>query len=105
MSVSLGGHKLHIHLGWYPTGELGEVSTELHKVGTFSRSMVYATVQLMSLSLQHGVEPQKLVEMFRRVDFEPQGEVKGHATITSATSVLDLLAQIIDDETKKSGGG
>ena len=94
-SGRVGGHKVFVTLGKYPDGAPGEIFLDLHKVGSFSRGILHCFAKLFSIALQYGVPLGVLVKSFRDVQFEPNGEVTGHETITSAKSIIDYAMQVI----------
>lgn len=94
--VYIGGHKLLLRTGEYPDGSLGEIFIDTHKEGATFRSLMNAFAMLFSISLQHGVPLEELVETFFGTKFDPAGEVVGYET-GPATSMLSLIVTILRD--------
>lgn len=95
LTARVAGHKLHLTLGYYADGRLGEVFIDLHKVGSFSRGMLHSLARLLSCALQYGVPADVLASMLAGTDFEPAGKVTGVPGVSRAKSIVDLVAQVI----------
>lgn len=95
MAVRIGGHRVHVSLGKRPDGTVCEVFVDLHKEGASFRAALHVIARLISAELQCGMPIAKVVSQLSGEDFEPRGEVEGHDTITSATSIVDFIAQAI----------
>lgn len=98
LKLSIGGSTLFITLSTRESGELAEIFLVSKKWGSAFRAMLEAYAMLFSISLQYGVPLEELVKAFRGTRFEPSGTVYGHESIKSATSILDLVAQVLEDE-------
>jgi len=101
LSVYLGGHKMHLTVGFYPDGRVGEVWVNVHKVGASMRGLLDCFARLISKELQRGVTVEKLIEKYDNEHFEPNGEVRDHETITEAPSIVALVVRVIEGETGK----
>lgn len=87
----VGGQKVYLRTGEYADGRLGEIFIDLHKEAAGFRAMMNNFAIAISIGLQHGVPLEDFVEAFAFSAFEPAGEVKGSAAITSASSLLDYV--------------
>lgn len=99
-------HSVHVTVGRYPAGhrlagQIGEVAIEIHREGAPLRGAYGALAETLSAALQRGVPLEVLVEPLLGVRCEPSGPVVGHETITTCTSVPDLLGLLL----LKMGGG
>lgn len=92
--------KIHVILGRYPDGALGEVSIYISQVGSIMRASIEAWAQLASLALQHGVKPAALARSLKgiigtggtlRADIESMDGIK-------VTSPWDAVAILIAEE-------
>lgn len=101
--AKVGGTSTLVTLNHYPDGALGEVffDLDMHREGAPLRTVMNALSRSISLGLQHGVPPESYARLFGEVRFEPAGDVTGHPGITTATSLLDYLAQVIAIAAKK----
>ena len=95
IAARVNGNKVHVTMGEYSDGTLGEVFIDLHKVGSFSRGILHCFSKLFSIALQYGVPLRVLVRPFRGVQFAPDGDVTGHETIKRAKSVVDYAMQVL----------
>lgn len=99
MIGALGVHGLHITVGKRPDGTVREFFVDVeHKEGAPLRAIAHVVATSNSLALQHGAPLRSVCSALRVALFEPAGAVKGHSTITSATSLCDLVAQVLEDE-------
>ena len=89
--ASVGGHKLFLSTGEYPTGRLGEIFIALHKEGPAFRGLMDAFAIAVSLGLQHGVALEEFVEAFTFTRFGPAGGVEGDPAVAQATSMIDYV--------------
>ncbi|MEK9724126.1 MAG: vitamin B12-dependent ribonucleotide reductase [Rhodospirillaceae bacterium] len=90
--LSLGGHDLYMHVGYFDDGMPGELFVRMAKVGTTESSLVDALCQAVSIGLQYGVPLEKYLDKWIGTRFEPSG-FTGVEDIRSATSPLDLIAK------------
>lgn len=100
VTATLGGHKLHVSLGYYPDGRLGEVFVAMDKVGSFSRAMLDTLGRALSRSLQHGATAEEVRDMLCGVEFDPAGTVGGVPGVKKASSVVDLVGQVVGGTTR-----
>lgn len=94
----VGGTRVHVDLGRAPNGRILEVWITLHKEGAPFRAVMGDLARTISLALQLGASPQKVASLHRHSRYEPYGLVEGHASITSATSISDFVAQVLEVE-------
>jgi ribonucleoside-diphosphate reductase alpha chain len=97
IEASVGGHLVVVTTGEYADGTIGEVFIDMHKEGSAFRSVMNCVAILTSLCLQHGVPLDLIVKRFTGMRFEPDGVVKGHATIAHATSVIDFIFRAVGE--------
>jgi len=101
ISLTIGGQKVHLCIGWHDDGTIGEVFADMHKVGAFLRGMLHCFARLLSVALQYGVPIEKLIDMHKDVHFEPAGEVTGYEGIESARSIVDLVLRVVEREVRQ----
>jgi len=89
--VMIGEHKLYLRTGDYEDGKLGEVFLDMHKQGATMSAMLDSFAKLLSISIQHGVPLEELVEVFIHTKFEPKGIVRHDPNVKIATSILDYV--------------
>jgi ribonucleoside-diphosphate reductase alpha chain len=87
---SVAGHEGYIHVGLYETGEPGEIFVRMAKEGSTISGLMDSFATAISLSLQHGVPLQLLIDKFSRTRFEPSG-FTGNPEIPRATSIMDYI--------------
>ena len=98
LKYKVGGHSLYLTCGLYPDGRLGEIFLDFHKFGTAARDWMVETARTFSTSLQFGIPLRSLVEIYKNSPGDPRGRVSGHPTITSCSSVMDLIARVLEAE-------
>lgn len=77
------------------TGAPGEVFVRADKAGTFTSGVLDMVATLISLLLQYGVPLDVILAKLRHTRFQPNG-LTGDSGIRSCSSVLDLLAQWLE---------
>jgi ribonucleoside-diphosphate reductase alpha chain len=80
----------YIHAGLYDSGELGEVFVTLSKEGSTLAGLLDSLAILTSMSLQHGVSLESLVDKFSHTRFEPAG-FTNNDDIPMASSLVDYI--------------
>jgi ribonucleoside-diphosphate reductase alpha chain len=90
--LSLGGHDLYMHVGYFDDGMPGELFVRMAKAGTIESCLLDALCQAVSVGLQYGVPLDKYLDKWIGTRFEPSG-FTGAEDIRSATSPLDLIAK------------
>ncbi|MCL2576387.1 MAG: vitamin B12-dependent ribonucleotide reductase [Defluviitaleaceae bacterium] len=100
-------------------GNLAEVFIVSGRQGSLTKGLLEAIGTGISKSLQHGMPAAEIASMYEGQTYEPNGMVSGHPFVKSASSISDLVAQIISKEAegydindlpkgrkpKKNGGG
>jgi ribonucleoside-diphosphate reductase alpha chain len=79
-------------------GNLAEVFIVSGRHGSFTKGLLEALGTGISKSLQHGIPAEEIASMYKGQIYEPNGIVSGHPTIKHATSISDLVSQIIAKE-------
>lgn len=92
--VRIGGQKLYVRTGEYEDGRVGEIFLDMQKQGAAFGAMMNSFAIAVSLGLQYGVPIQEFVDSFTFTRFEPSG-ITDHASIRSATSVLDFVFRLL----------
>ncbi len=87
---SIGGHEGYITVGKYETGEPGEIFITMAKEGSTISGLMDSFATMTSLSLQHGVPLQLLIDKFTHMRFEPSGFTK-NPEIPMAKSIMDYI--------------
>jgi ribonucleoside-diphosphate reductase alpha chain len=84
--------KAYITTGVYSDGTPGEIFLVADKQGSFVSGLMDCFATLISISLQHGIPLQRMIDKFRWTRFEPSG-MSRHPEVRSATSVVDYIMQ------------
>ncbi|HEX7137049.1 MAG TPA: vitamin B12-dependent ribonucleotide reductase [Vicinamibacterales bacterium] len=87
---SIGGHEGYITVGKYEDGTPGEIFITMAKEGSTISGLMDSFATMTSLSLQHGVPLQLLVDKFTHTRFEPSGFTKNRE-IPMAKSIMDYI--------------
>jgi ribonucleoside-diphosphate reductase alpha chain len=87
---SIGGHEGYITVGKYEDGTPGEIFITMAKEGSTISGLMDSFATMTSLSLQHGVPLQLLVDKFTHMRFEPSGFTKNRE-IPMAKSIMDYI--------------
>lgn len=92
------GHKVHLTVDFDDEAKACAIKLEVHKEGAAFRGMLDALAGSMSQSLQHGATLAEVASRLRGVRFEPDGAVFGCEGITTCTSIVDLVGQMLEAE-------
>ena len=96
----------YITFGEFSDGRLAEVFINAYKVGTFSQGVLDALARTISIAIQFGTPPEAIVKALRNLNFPPRGLVTGSEKVEWAHSVVDWIAQEIEqwyvDEDKRT---
>lgn len=87
---SIGGHEGYITVGKYEDGSPGEIFITMAKEGSTISGLMASFATMTSLSLQHGVPLQLLIDKFTHLRFEPSGFTK-NPEIPMAKSIMDYI--------------
>ncbi|HEX7807956.1 MAG TPA: vitamin B12-dependent ribonucleotide reductase, partial [Thermoanaerobaculia bacterium] len=87
---NIGGHEGYIIVGKYEDGTPGEMFITMAKEGSTISGLMDSFATMTSLSLQHGVPLQLLVDKFTHTRFEPSGFTK-NPEIPMAKSIMDYI--------------
>jgi ribonucleoside-diphosphate reductase alpha chain len=87
---AFGGHEGYLTLGFYPTGQPGEIFIRMAKAGSTIAGLMECFGTVVSVSLQHGVPLKVLCDKLSHTRFEPSGWT-GNAEIGYAKSIMDYL--------------
>jgi ribonucleoside-diphosphate reductase alpha chain len=87
---SIGGHEGYITVGKYEDGTPGEIFITMAKEGSTISGLMDSFATMTSISLQHGVPLQLLVDKFTHTRFEPSGFTK-NPEIPMAKSIMDYI--------------
>ena len=92
-----GGQRFTVTVGFYPDGRPGEVFTHGMRTGSALDALLADACVLVSLLVQHGVEPGELASSMGRLGGSEPASVVG--------AVIDLLiaATAVPSEAKEAG--
>lgn len=93
--LKIGGYSIHIGIGFYPEGAPGEVWLDASKDGSDLRHFANGFAIAVSLLLQYGVPVDVIAHAFGKFSGGQSGAVEGHDTIKTASSIIDLVAQLL----------
>ncbi|MCL2350221.1 MAG: vitamin B12-dependent ribonucleotide reductase [Defluviitaleaceae bacterium] len=82
-------------------GKLAEVFIVSGRQGSLTKGLLEAMGIGISKSLQHGMPADEIADMYKGQIYEPNGLVTGHPFVKNASSISDLVSQII---AKEAGG-
>lgn len=95
-SVKMEGYNFHIQRAFYDDGKLGEIFATVGKQGDTVKGLMEVICILISKSLQYGIPANVISEILRNTEFGPNGMVRQHPYIKSASSIPDLISKFID---------
>ncbi|MDR2182637.1 MAG: vitamin B12-dependent ribonucleotide reductase [Clostridiales bacterium] len=81
-------------------GKLAEVFIVSGRQGSITKGLLETIGIGISKSLQHGIPAEEISKMYAGQIYEPNGLVQGHPFVRSATSISDLVSQIITKEAR-----
>lgn len=87
---NVGGHKGYIIVGLFEDGTPGEIFIVCHKEGSTMAGLLDCIAILTSISLQHGVSLDYLINKFKDQKFEPSG-ITTNPDIQYASSISDYI--------------
>ncbi len=91
----VAGHSVFVELA-FRAGVPASVAIEIHKEGAPLRGLLSeALAGVLTVGLVAGVPLEQLVEPLIGVRCEPCGMVRGHDTITEATSLPDYIGRAL----------
>lgn len=101
-----GGPTVHLHVGEYADGRVGEIFLTQSRIGSFARGMVTSFAVAVSYALQYGAPLDAIIQQYKYTHFEPSGFVDGEAVagLKEARSVVDWVAQVLEREYLHKGG-
>jgi len=100
-SLRIGGHKVFVTVdfdGEDPDARVCRFYVDLHREGAPLRGAAAIVAESSNRALRDGASLTSVCEALRHAGFIPDGLVEGHPTIKFATSIFDLVAQVIEDE-------
>ena len=89
----VGGQTVYVTFGEYEDGRLAEIFVDLSKAGSALRALMNTVAVFLSIGIQHGVPLNLYIEAIRGKQFLPCGTVTGSQNVEHACSILDWLAQ------------
>jgi len=99
-----GKHRVHVTVGRaVEDGSICEVWIDMHREGTALRSFSIALGRLASLAMRRGAPVELVVQALAGIEGAPAGDVEDAEGVTKASSVPDLVAQILDVESRARG--
>ena len=85
----------YLHVGQYEDGKPGELFICCSKQGSTLDGLMDTIAILTSLSLQHGVPLETIVDKLRGRRFEPSG-LTSNKSIPTASSVIDYISRFLE---------
>ena len=79
-------------------GKMAEVFIVSGKQGSITKGLLETIGIGISKSLQHGMPAEEIAKMYCGQIYEPSGMVHGHPFVKSASSISDLVGQIMTKE-------
>ncbi|MCL2169191.1 MAG: vitamin B12-dependent ribonucleotide reductase [Defluviitaleaceae bacterium] len=96
--------RMYIITGFYGeddgelSGKLAEVFIVSGRQGSLTKGLLEAMGTSISKSLQHGIPATEIASMYSGQIYEPNGLITGHPFVKNASSISDLVSQIIAKE-------
>ena len=94
--ITVGPFKIMVQIGTRPDGTVCELFVRMHKEGAPVRALMNGVARLVSGALQHGTPLAELARDLQAFEDGPELVVAGHETITSTTSLLAAIGQILE---------
>lgn len=88
IEIEHGGLRFAVTVGFYPDGRPGEVFTHGAKTGSTIDGLLDDACVLVSLLIQHGIEPPELAKSMGRFGSEQPASVIGAVVDIAAAAVL-----------------
>ncbi|MCL2354243.1 MAG: vitamin B12-dependent ribonucleotide reductase, partial [Defluviitaleaceae bacterium] len=79
-------------------GKLAEIFIVSGREGSMTKGLLEAIGIGISKSLQHGMLAEEIASMYKEQIYEPSGMVAGHPFVKNASSISDLVSQILYKE-------
>lgn len=96
--VRIGCQPLYVTCDVHSDGALGAIHMDMAKAGSALLEWTKRTADLFNTALKHGTPLEALIAVFAGSHSLPCGAVECHPTITSCSSVLDFVAQLLTEE-------
>ncbi|MDP7005903.1 MAG: hypothetical protein QF718_06810 [Phycisphaerales bacterium] len=96
---SINGHEGYLTIGLFDDGSPGEIFIKMSKEGSTLSGLIQGFCRAFSLAIQYGLPISDAVDRFRNMRFDPLGQTS-NPNIPKATSILDYVAQYLDNEFK-----
>lgn len=94
-ALKIGPQKLFLTVGHFSDGNPAEIFIKLDREGSTLAVMTDSWCIAFSFALQWGVPLERLINKYRWTRCEPDGVVEGHPDVVRATSIQDLVAQVL----------
>jgi ribonucleoside-diphosphate reductase alpha chain len=94
--LKLAGQSIFLTISTYPDGRFGEIWIDMHKEGATLRTVYGDFARAISISAQYGIPVAVMSHAFRGTNCLPNGPVEGFEGVTRASSVIDMVFQILD---------
>ena len=95
-AVKMDGNTYHVQRSFYDDGKLGEIFVTVGKQGNTIKGLTETLCILISKCLQYGIPVEKISKILRNSEFQPNGIVRQHDYIKSASSIPDLISKFMD---------
>jgi hypothetical protein len=92
----------YVTLSWYPDGRPSNLGICANRLGSLEHGLLHLVGVLVSVALQGGIPPGRIIEKMEGMQFEPAG-FTGQPDIPSATSIADYLAKWMKLQITKEG--
>jgi len=96
IEVTVSGLDVKIIKGYNESKEVKEVFIRAGKQGTTINGFMELISKMTSKMLQYGIPKDVIIDMCRGQIFEPKGIVVGYTDIEICTSLVDLLASVLE---------
>jgi ribonucleoside-diphosphate reductase alpha chain len=97
IEVKINGKRLILSFNFLEQGGVGEVFINLLPHGSDLQTLLNCFAISISLNLQYGVPLEKLITLYRGVEFNPKGIFTGLEDEHEAKSIIDFLFTYLEE--------
>ena len=94
--VTLGDGELYLKTTCYEDGAVGEIWATYTADQGIIQALLSHVCKTANVALQYGVPLSRIIRSWEDSNFEPKGMVQGHPNIKNASSLMNLMAKLLD---------
>lgn len=96
IKVKIGGGSLYLRTVRYPDGRCAEIWATYSADQGIIMALLGSVCKTANIALQWGVPLQNIINSWQDTIFEPKGFVGEHPYVKTASSILNLIARLLD---------